>query len=358
MSYRNWMMIPALVGALAAQSLPPATMKDPLAAPPEVQHWARKVTMLATSTKGKVQAILDATFRSPEEDGLGITYDNTQTRTLQEVWGERKANCLGLTAFLVVACKSIGIEARFAEPINLKHWRRDGQVIRMERHVVALIPSPPMDDLVADFLPQLRQRRGLYVVDTLTEGRMRALFFSNQAVELMEKGNLAGAHEFSKNAVESDPTSSAAWNIQGVVLHGLKQEGLAEASYLKAHALDPNDGAPIGNLEQQMHDLGRNEEASHFRRLSIETRKKDPYFNAFLADEAFGEGRLGDALELIRNAIKLLPYDPELYLAEARFRMNEGKPDEARKSLEKARRWAQPKERERFDNKLALLAKQ
>jgi Flp pilus assembly protein TadD len=106
-----------------------------------------------------------------------------------------------------------------------------------------------------------------------------------------------------------------------------------------------------------MRDLGRQEEANGFRILSLETRKKDPFFNAFLAEEAFAEGRMGDALELIRTAIKLSPHEPELYLAEAQFRLNQGQPDEARKSLEKARKWALPQERERFDNKLAMLAK-
>ena len=357
MRHRSWILIAALVVPFFLQAGPPAASPDPLAAPAELQSWVRQVTFHADSTRGKVQAILDATFRTPEDHGLGMVYDNTHTRTVQEVWKERKANCLGLTAFMVAACKSMGLEARFAEPVNLNHWKREGQLIRLERHLVALISVAPMGDVVADFLPQLRQRQGTYIVDTLHESRVRALFHSNRAVELMVEGDLEGAAESSRVAVQTDPTASAAWNIQGVVQRALKQDALAEVSYRKAFALDPKDGAPIGNLEQLLKDLGRAGEAAQFRVLALETRKRDPYFNAFLAQEASREGRLADALDLIHTAIKLLPYDSELYLAEAQFRLEQGKPKEARKSLEKARRWAQPQERERYDSKLALLAK-
>lgn len=357
MRVRSLLLVPALMGTLAAQAVPSVVPADPLKVPEALRAWARQVTYHSLGTRGKVQALLGTAFRRVEDGGLGMTYDNGHTRTVQEVWEERRANCLGLTAFLVASCKSIGIKAQFAEPVNQNRWRREGQLIRIERHLVALVPTPPVDDFVADFMPQLRNRRGLYVVDIVGEERVKAMFYGNRAVELMEEGHLSAALEAGDIAVMSDPTSASAWNIQGVVHRALKQEAKAEASYRKAHQLNPKDGAPIGNLEQQMRDLGRLEEANGFRLLSLETRKRDPYFNAFLAEEAFAEGRLGDALDLIRTAIKLSPHEPELYLAQAHFRLDEGKPEEARKSLEMARKWALPQERERFDNKLAMLAK-
>lgn len=356
MNLRSLMVIPALVLPLGAQAPAAPLREDPLAPPPELAAWVRQVTHQSPSIKGKVQSLLFAIFRPVEDNGLGMVYDNAHTRTVKEVWSDRKANCLGLTALMVAACRTLGLEPRFAEPTNVNHWKRAGNLIRLERHLVAFIPVPPLDDLVADFLPQLRRRQGVYLVDVLTEARVRALFFSNRAVELMGEGNLEWALEASKMAIRHDPTSAAAWNIQGVILRAHQDQAGAEKSYRRAHALDPKDGAPIGNLEMILKETDRWEEAAKFRALSMETRKRDPYFNAFLAEEAHDSGKVEEALEHIQAAIKLLPSDPELHLTEARFRLEQGRPDDARKALENARKWAQPAERERYDAKLSRLA--
>jgi Flp pilus assembly protein TadD len=87
----------------------------------------------------------------------------------------------------------------------------------------------------------------------------------------------------------------------------------------------------------------------------VELRKKDPYYHAFLADDAIGEGNWGEAQAEIEMAIKLQPYDPEFFLTQARILLQLGDVDGAARNLEAARRWAIPAERERFDSKLAAL---
>ena len=49
--------------------------------------------------RSKLQKILDVIFRSEDDGGLGITYDNSRTRTVSEVLKDRKANCI-LTALM------------------------------------------------------------------------------------------------------------------------------------------------------------------------------------------------------------------------------------------------------------------
>ena len=46
------------------------------------------------SMRSKLQKILDVIFRSEDDGGLGITYDNSRTRTVSEVLKDRKANCI------------------------------------------------------------------------------------------------------------------------------------------------------------------------------------------------------------------------------------------------------------------------
>ncbi|HEY3270277.1 MAG TPA: hypothetical protein VGJ89_03605, partial [Geothrix sp.] len=60
--------------------------EDPFEVPPEIQAFTRQHTIARQGVSAKVSALLKAFFTSPEEGGLGITYDNAYTRTPKEVW--------------------------------------------------------------------------------------------------------------------------------------------------------------------------------------------------------------------------------------------------------------------------------
>jgi Flp pilus assembly protein TadD len=341
---------------LSATSL--FAVEDPLAAPEEVRAFARRAAGPHNGFKPKLQGILDGIFRSPEQGGLGITYDNTYTRTVAEVWKDRKANCLSLTAFFVASCEAVGLQTKFAEALNTNRWRRVGSIVRFERHLVGLFQLPPTEDLVADFLPQLRKKMGFYRVNIIGAERVRALFYANRAVELMEKEQSDESLEMANLAVETDPQLSIGWNILGVVHKTRGQPRDAEAMFLKALHCDPMDSVAIGNMEALLREMGRLEEAQRYRILGHRVRQKDPFFHAFLAEEAIREGNTDEAQKRIRSALKLLPREPEFHLLQARVHILEGKVDAAVKDLEEAQHWAVPEERERWDGKLAAIREQ
>ena len=345
---RLW-FLPLLLGAalLAAE-------EDPFQAPPELQAFARRHTLGPPSLSGKVSALLKAFFAPPEDGGLGLSYDNAYTRTNLETWRDRKANCLSLTMLYVAACKSIGIEARYGEPLRISRWRRVGSTVRFERHVVAVVPSGmPGQELVADFLPTVR--RDALLIAALEPSRVLALFHSNRAVELLAESRIEEALAEAHRSIQVDPALGVGWNILGVVQRTQGLDTEAEASFRKALGADPKDGAPCGNLENLLRAQGRLEEASAFRERGLDIRKKDPFFNAFLAEEALGENNWDEAERRIKQAIKLLRQEPEFYWIQARVALAQGHTKDAIKALEKARKWAQPEAQARFDSKLALL---
>ena len=118
---------------------------------------------------------------------------------------------------------------------------------------------------------------------------------------------------------------------------------------------DPRDGAPCGNLETLLRAQGREKEAQVFRERGLEVRKQDPFFNAFLAEEALQEGNLEEAEKRVRSAIRLLAQEPDFHLIQARVHLAQGRQKDAIKSLEKARKYAMPENQARFDAKLALI---
>ena len=331
-----------------------AAGEDPFETPPGLQAFARVHTINQVGTPAKVTALVKAFFAPVEEGGLGLVYDNAYTRTLPEAWRDRKANCLTLTALYVSACRAIGLDAWYGESVRISRWRREGSIIRYERHIVAVVPNGAMgQDLVADFLPEVR--RGVPMVVHLDPNRVLALFHSNRAVELMEAVQLEQAFRSAQASIRIDPLSGVGWNILGVVQRHLGLEAEAETSFRKALEVDPKDGAPCGNLEDLLRAQGRQSEALVYRERGLEIRKRDPFFNAFLAEEAMQDSHWPEAEKHIKAAIRLLPQEPDFYLIQARVALAQGFRKDAIRALEKARRWSAPDMRARWDSKLALL---
>lgn len=329
--------------------------EDPFETPPALLDFALRKTDHIVGQQAKLVWLVQAFFAPVDEGGLGISYDNSYTRTVQEGYRDRKANCFTLTAMYIECCRRIGVDARYAESLRVSHWRRVGGTIRHERHIVAMLGhSVTGETRVADFLPTVT-RGGLHKLVPVTHQRALSLFYSNRAAELMDAVRSEDALQAARRSVEVDPTHSTGWNVLGVVQRWQGAEVEAEASFRKAMAVNPTDGHPYGNLEDLLRTQGRVEEAAACRESAMEIRKKDPYFNAFLAQEALDSGQLEEADRRVRMALRVLPREPEFYLLKARISLAEGQEKAALKALETARKWTIPADWPRWDAKLALL---
>ena len=328
--------------------------EDPFEAPPELQAFARQHTLIQMGVRAKLDYLVKAFFAPESEGGLGITYDNAYTRTPVEAWRDRKANCLTLTMLYVAACKQLDINARYGESLRVSRWRRMGTTVRYERHVVAVIQMGLVgQELVADFLPEVHQQSQMIAL--LSPERVRALFHSNRAVELLADNRSDEALQNARLAISVDPSTGVGWNILGVVQRSQGLDAEAEHAFLQALAKDPKDGAPYGNMENLLRAQGREDEAQSYRDRGMEARKKDPFFNAFLAEEAMQGGLWDEAQKRIKQAISLLPRESDFYLMQARVNLAQGQRKAAIKALENARKWALPDMQARYDTKLALL---
>ena len=307
------------------------------------------------TSQARLRKLIATLQEAPESGGLGMRYEASPTRTLAEAWRDRKANCLSLTAIYIACARAMDMNAQYAEVENSQRWRRVNNVIRFERHMVAVVRDGANGDLVADFLPQPRKRFGVYVVTILPESRVRALYHSNRAAELLEQGDKDGALLEAQASLDIDPTSSVGWNTRGVVMKTKGEKLEAETSYRKALKLNARDISALGNLENLLREQGRLRETAEIRRITLKLRRQDPYFHAFLAEESLGSGKLDEALDHIADALRLQKHEPEFQLVLARIKLLQGKRDEAMKSLEEARRQAQPGEREIYEDALRLL---
>lgn len=336
-----------------ALSQPLVPLAGPFEAPEEMREFVRRTTLFHSGMKEKVQALLRATFLPVEDGGLGMVYDNSRTRTVREVWEERRANCLGLTAYFVSACRVMGFDANFAEAPGVSQWRKVGGFIRHEKHMVATLDNKPTGVMVMDFAPDLR--KNFYNVIPLGEAKALAMFHSNRAVERLDAGNVDEAFEEAKAGIAASPLVGVAWNVLGV-LHRVKDDPAAsEVAFRKALEVDPSEAAACGNLETLYKTQGRLEEAETWRNLAIQLRARDPYFHAFLAREAMDRGDLKLARKEVNTALKIFKREPEFYLLMAQIELKDGDRQDAERALESAKKWASPEEQARMDSKLALI---
>ncbi|HJV89843.1 MAG TPA: hypothetical protein VJ623_06025 [Holophagaceae bacterium] len=325
----------------------------PFKAPEEMKDYVLKVTRIHQGMKAKAGALLRMTFAPEAEGGLGIQYDNSQTRSVEEVWRDRKANCLGLTAFFVSSCRVMGLEAGFAEAPSISQWRKDGPFIRHEKHMVAVLDNKPIGVLVMDFSPEFH--KGFYQVIPLTEDKALAMFHSNRAVESLGAGRTEEAFLEAQAGVAASPAVGIAWNVLGVVLRDRQDPLGAERAFRKSLEVDPLEGAACGNLETLCVSQGRHAEAAAYRSLAANLRAKDPYFHAFLAKEALDQGDLKVARRELDAALKLYHREPEFYVLMAQLNLYDGESRDAERALQLAKKWASPEEQARMDLKLAKI---
>ena len=350
-------LLPALLApAIAfAQAAPQPVVDDGdiFTAPKEFREFVIKTTIPYHTWSAKTEGLARGIFGRKEDGGLGITYANDKTRTVAEVWRDRKANCISLTAFYAAACKMIGGTVWFAEAPSVNLWVRHGDLIYNELHVVAAIPVNALNTVVADFSPEIHA--GAVHIRPIAEPRFRAMFHSNRAIEILQDQGPEAAIPEAEAALKDDPGSGIGWNTYGVIQKAMNQPARAEQAFLRALAIDPKNGVACGNLEGIYLDQGRSEEASKYRALGLELRDKDPYFHAFLAKEALGTGRIDDAVEQIKKALRLQKAEPDFYLILAQAELDRGRRGEAADAVEKAVHWSLPSQKKRMESKLALI---
>ncbi|MDR2560690.1 MAG: tetratricopeptide repeat protein [Holophagales bacterium] len=319
-----------------------AIEEDPFWLPPEMVSFAEKKVSAAKDPNDKAEKLLQALMLPEDQGGLGITFASDRTRTVNEVWKDRKANCLSLTISYVMLAEKFKIRAAFAESADVMGWSRVGGFVLKSRHVVAVVMEKPNEELVADFLPRILPRFGNYFVNIISTRHGKSQYYSNCSVESLLAGDVAAGKALIEKALEIDPDSSQAWNIKGVIEKYLKNTDAAFQAFRRAIRLNPKDAAAIGNLAGLYRAEGQFEEYTKLKAVENRLRKNDPYYFAFLSVEALEGDKAKTAAKLINKAIKLQPKDPDFFIILCSAFELQNKIPEALKALEKAKELSLP----------------
>ena len=139
--------------------------------------------------------------------------------------------------------------------------------------------------------------------------RMRARVHTELAASYYELGNLAIALEEVKEALRADANYGPANNVAGLVYARLKEDQLAEESFLRALRINPAD--PDANNNYGLFLCDRKQEPEAIKRFLTAVRNplyatpERSWVNAGVCARRSGD--IGSAVEYFQQALKLRP---------------------------------------------------
>jgi Flp pilus assembly protein TadD len=277
--------------------------------------------------KGAHRALLDALYTQGE---LRLEYDAARTRTAGEAFDARRGNCLSLVIMTAVFARELGLDVRFQEVLETPAIEAGDGLTFVIGHVnLVLIDGLPAlrggqggrGWTTVDFLPgQDLTRQRTREVD---QRRITAQFMNNRAAEELVKGRASDAYWWLRAAAATDPDYSKLYNTLGVVYRQRGALPEAERALAAARALDPADEHVAGNLAGVRQALG-------LAALDKTAERVER------ARQALREGRLQQAVLLLRSELESSPHDPELHHLLAVALGRSGDAFQARRHLEQA----------------------
>ncbi len=319
---------PALGASRPAEN--PARAVDVMALSPEIERFIEQRVSSGQPRSTRVQSLMDALFG---KNGLGITYGNVQTKTAVETFESRSGNCLSFTILFVALARHVGLEAHFQEVSEILSWDRRGDVAVSNRHMFAEVETRHGLTRV-DFLPGIEKRyRSVRRID---ERRVLAHYYSNLGAEALTEGDLERATEMFTRALDADGTLAAAWVNMGVTHRRLGSPAAAEASYLRALELDPDEISAASNLAGLYQSSGRDRLAQPYLRQVRKHHRRNPFYHFRRGLDAAAQGDLRTATRRLKKAARLLPDDVMFRAELGKIQARAGRLRKAERNFEKA----------------------
>ncbi|MBZ5640013.1 MAG: tetratricopeptide repeat protein [Acidobacteriia bacterium] len=280
--------------ALREHGIEPNEVVNPVAWTPEMRDAADRLAGQG-SVHQRLKALQDGLF---DLSRFPFRYQSRGTYTAIEAFEERKGNCLSFTCLFIALARSIGLDARAAEPAFEGRSERDGDLVVVNTHVVAAYGAG--DALTIFDFDRTRERR-VVGARMLGDLHLAALYSSNLGVDDLRAGRYDVAIRRFETAVRLSPRFLAAWGNLGVALRRAGDPDGALRAYQEALGIEPHDPAVLGNLAALYRMDGREREARDALAVA-DVGSASPYLLVVLGDLERARGRPGPALKLYRRA--------------------------------------------------------
>ncbi len=326
-------LAPSTAAAMAVAAPAPVAVlgqDEIMAVPPELHaEVQRRVVAPDRSPEHRLQRLADFVF---DDDGMRLQYDGAMTRTVAEVYRDRRANCLSFSLFFVALARDAGLEAQVREVGEVLAWYQDQGVVYNSNHVNVGVRTGGHWQVVDVDSSILAMRDRPHGID---DRRAMAHFHNNRGAERMADGDTAAAQALLQAAMTDDPTFVAAWNNYGVLLLREGDRHGAEHAYLHALGQDPMHAATLSNLVA-LYRRSADPRGQHYARKLDRLQRSDPFHQFRLALECENRGDHGCAIVRYQRAIRLQPDQHPFHFGLARAYFLSGDLSRAQRELGRA----------------------
>ncbi len=304
---------------IEAAGIDPATAIDPFATSPEMVAWVEDVLRphKADDDLEQIIAIQHALF----DGSFGFSYEADLTLTAEEAFERRRGNCMSFTVMFVSLARTAGIEAFLMTVMRKPDVDREGDLVVVNRHVVAAMMNQLGTVAIFDFYirddgPRIQR----LVIDDV---KATAMYHTNLGGEAIRDGRLDDASEHLRIATVLAPDWAPGWINLGVVQNRMGDKAGAFEAYRKALEADPLDPSALTNMAAIYRDQGMEREADMALRAAAH-QTTNPFTLIALADVEMIDGNVRAARKWLKKARRWYPREPEVYRALSRLAAQRG----------------------------------
>jgi Flp pilus assembly protein TadD len=244
---------------------------------------------------------------------LDLQYDPVAEGTAQEVFHRGSANCLSYANLFVALAREAGLDAGYQWLDVRPQWTRLGERIMVRLHVNVMVKVSSREHYMVDIDPL--PSRDIAGSQAISDSEAQALYHSNIAMEALAAEQLELAWLNGVRALQLSPATAHLWVNLGAIYRFAGQHREAESSYLYALQLDPWGRSAMNNLVVLYGIEGRAQDRDYWAVQVARYRDQNPYYHAWLGDQAVESQDWQAALQYYEEALALLPDDSRLLYA-------------------------------------------
>ena len=269
---------------------------------------------------------------------VNFQYEANQSLTAIQAWKAKRGDCMAYTNLYVGLARHLKIPVYFIHISEMQNYFEREGLCFVSSHM-AVGCTLQYYTIVVDFSGQ-KTEYSLSLYDPTDDATAVALFYNNEAVGYLIKGDEPRAEKLLRYLIAELPELKEARNNLGVVLMRQGQFTKALKVFQESIARFPEYQPLYTNATQAAKGAGQPELAKSLEKQGKHFLAQDPFFIFNQGLTRFQDKDYPGAVEQFKRALVRQPGNPVLYAWIAKAYLSAGKEKEGKEAFARAQVWA------------------